>query len=209
VIADQGNYSQKTKLVWPSEAGGHNWPPMSYSAETGLVYIPVLEAPMTFHMLEQPTYRPYSNMQGSAASFPGFAFGSNKTGGADDILAGQPTPTFQQIVRAWDPVQQKEVWSSKPMPFWSGGTMTTGGLVFQGSADGWLTAYDAKSGAVVQRINIGTGIMASPMSYTIDGVQYVAVAAGFGGALNVSFPPGAVATERQNHERLIVFKIGA
>lgn len=208
VISDQGDYSKKTKLVWPSEAGGHNWPPMSYSKETGLVYIPVLEAPMTFHLLEQPKYKPYSNMQGSAASFPGFAFGSNKTGGADDIFAGQPAPTFQQIVRAWNPVTQKEAWMTKPMPFWSGGTMTTGGLVFQGSADGWLTAYDAKTGAVVHRINIGTGIMASPMSYTIDGVQYVAVTAGFGGALNVSYPPGAVAIERQNHERLIVFKVG-
>ncbi|MHA3793841.1 PQQ-dependent dehydrogenase, methanol/ethanol family [Sphingomonas sp. YL-JM2C] len=208
VVSDQSDYSRKTKLVWPSEAGGHNWQPMSYSRETGLVYIPVLEAPMTFQMLEQPKYRPYSNLQGSAASFPSFAFGSNKTGGADDILAGQPRPTFQQIVRAWDPVRQKEAWATKPMPFWSGGTMVTGGLVFQGSADGWLTAYDARTGAVVHRVDVGTGIMASPMSYTIDGVQYVAVTAGIGGALNVSYPPGAVAIERQNSERLIVFRIG-
>ncbi|MES2495586.1 MAG: PQQ-dependent dehydrogenase, methanol/ethanol family [Pseudomonadota bacterium] len=209
VITDQSDYSKKSKLVWPSEAGGHNWPPMSYSAQTGLVYIPVLEAPMTFQLQSQPKYRPYSNLQGSTASFPGFAFGSNKTGGADDIFAGQPSPTFQQTVRAWNPVTQKEVWSSKPMPFWSGGTMATGGnLVFQGSADGYLTAYDARTGAVVQRINIGTGIMASPMSYTIDGVQYIAVMAGFGGALNVSYPPGAVAVERENHERLLVFKVG-
>jgi quinohemoprotein ethanol dehydrogenase len=76
VISDQSNFSEKAKLVWPSEAGGHNWPPMSYSPETGLVYIPVLEAPMIFSMAPTP-YRPYSNVQGSVGAFDRGVLGRN------------------------------------------------------------------------------------------------------------------------------------
>jgi quinohemoprotein ethanol dehydrogenase len=206
VISDQSNFSEKAKLVWPSEAGGHNWPPMSYSPETGLVYIPVLEAPMIFSMAPTP-YRPYSNVQGSVGAFPTVA----SWGGTQDasVLAGQPAPRFEQVLKAWDPVKQKVAWTSRVMPFWSGGTMTTSnGLVMQGSADGYLNIYDGRSGTLLHRINIGTGILASPMSYTIDGTQYVAVAAGFGGAMNRSFLPGWAAMDRVNAPRLLVFRIG-
>lgn len=206
VVTAQSDYSKETKLVWPSEAGGHNWPPMAYNEQTGLVYIPVLEAPMTFQMSDEP-YRPYSPIQGSIAAFPAFSgFGA---GDKPAMFDGQPKPKFEQVLKAWDPVTQKLVWSSNVMPFWSGGAMTTsGGLVMQGSADGYLTIYDAKTGKVLHRIDIGTGIMAAPMAYEIDGEQYVAVAAGFGGALNVAYIPGSVALKRENAERLIVFKLG-
>lgn len=208
VITEQSDYSKETKLVWPSEAGGHNWPPMAYSEKTGLVYIPVLQAPMTFQMYDQP-YKPYSGIQGSIASFP--AFGAFGKGGAnsEEAFPGQPKPRFDAVLTAWNPKTGKIAWTSSELPFWSGGVMATAsGLVMQGSADGYLTVYDGVSGKVLHRINVGTGIMAAPMSYEIDGEQYVAVNAGFGGALNVAYPPGAVAAERENRERLIVFKIG-
>jgi quinohemoprotein ethanol dehydrogenase len=208
VITAQSDYSKETKLVWPSEAGGHNWPPMAYSEKTGLVYIPVLQAPMTFQMYDQP-YKPYSGIQGSIASFP--AFGAFGKGGAnsEDAFPGQPKPRFDAVLTAWNPKTGKIAWTSSELPFWSGGVMATAsGLVMQGSADGYLTVYDGVSGKVLHRINVGTGIMAAPMSYEIDGEQYVAVNAGFGGALNVAYPPGAVAAERENRERLIVFKVG-
>lgn len=208
VISPQGNFAKDAKLVWPSEAGGHNWPPMSYSTTTKLVYIPVLEAPMTFAMRDEP-YRPYSAIQGSSASFPAFgAFGRQDAGQAK-AMEGEPKPSFQGVLKAWDPVAQKVVWTSPPIPFWSGGTMaTSNGLVMQGTADGYLMVHDGKNGKLLTRVNIGTGIMASPMSYTIDGTQYVAVMAGFGGALNVAYPPNAVARDRENFERLIVLKVG-
>ncbi|SLK10158.1 quinohemoprotein ethanol dehydrogenase [Novosphingobium mathurense] len=208
VMTAQGDYSKETKLVWPSEAGGHNWPPMAYSEETGLVYIPVLEAPMTFAVHPQPK-RPYSNLQSSVAAFPAFgAFGAHEDAAQSKVLEGQPKPTFQGVLKAWDPVAGKTVWTSDPIPFWSGGAMATaGGLVMQGTADGFLDVYDARSGKRLRRVNIGTGVMAAPMTYTIDGVQYVAVMAGFGGALNVAYPTGAVAAERENYERLVVLKL--
>lgn len=103
----------------------------------------------------------------------------------------------------------KEVWSVKAAAFWPGGVMTTAnGLIVQGSADGYLSVVDSKSGKLLHRINIGTGIMAAPMSYEIDGEQYIAVTAGVGGALGGAFLPGWAALTRDNASRLVVFKLG-
>ena len=203
VINAQGDYSKTTKYVLPSEAGGHNWPPMSYSDATGLVYIPLHETGATFERTPQP-YKPYSIVQGSSSGLPGL----DPNAAPSALLKGQPKPTFNDRLLAWDPVRAKPVWKSDAMPFWSGGTATSGSLVFMGSADGYLAIYDGRSGKLLRRINVGTGIMASPLSYEIDGTQYVAVAAGFGGAFNSFFGPGTVAATRDNHARLIVFKLG-
>lgn len=206
VFTAQGDFSKDTKLVWPSEAGGHNWPPMAYNPGNGLVYIPVLEAPMTF-MTTPNEYRPYSSVQSVTTSLPGLLpqFGI-------DIpdFGGQPKPRFEQTLKAWNPATGKVVWTSRAMPFWSGGVMTTAtGLVVQGSADGFLTIHDGRDGRVLRRIEIGTGIMAAPMSYEIDGEQYLAVPAGFGGAMNAVFLDGWAAQKRENNPRLLVFKLGA
>lgn len=206
VFSAQGDFSKGEKLVWPSEAGGHNWPPMAYNPVTGLVYIPVLEAPMTFTTTPEP-YRPYSPAQGSSTSLPGVL---PLVGAKAPDYPGQPKPKFEQVLKAWNPATGKVVWESRAMPFWSGGVTTTAtGLVIQGSADGFLTVYDGRSGKVVARIEVGTGIMAAPMSYELDGEQYLAVPAGFGGAMNGAFLPGWAAAKRENGSRLLVFKLGA
>ncbi|MBW8296335.1 MAG: PQQ-dependent dehydrogenase, methanol/ethanol family [Sphingopyxis sp.] len=207
VITAQSNFSDGPKLIWPSQAGGHNWPPMAYNAEEGLVYIPVLEAPMTFEMHDKQDYRPFSIIQGVGGSFPALADPNDPA--LVKLVQGQPEPKFEQVLKAWNPKTGKIEWTSKVMPFWSGGVMTTSsGLVVQGSSDGHLTFYDAKSGAVLHRINIGTGIMAAPMAYEVDGTQYIAVAAGFGGAFNSFFMEGWAAKTRENNARLLVFKLG-
>ncbi|MCU0732970.1 MAG: PQQ-dependent dehydrogenase, methanol/ethanol family, partial [Hyphomonas sp.] len=134
VLSEQGNFSKDAKLVWPSEAGGHNWQPMAYSEATGLVYIPVLETPMTFETAASP-YQPHTVSQGSRTSMVGLA---PEEKALAPLIEGQPKPRFEQVLRAWDPVKQKVAWSSKRMPFWSGGVMaTSNGLVLQGSADGF------------------------------------------------------------------------
>src|SRR2546422_3555699 len=84
---------------------------------------------------------------------------------------------------AWDPVNQKERWRVPYASFWNGGTLTTAGnLVFQGTSDGRFVAYSANKGEKLWEANIGIGIIASPVTYEVDGVQYVSIMAGWGGA---------------------------
>jgi quinohemoprotein ethanol dehydrogenase len=83
---------------------------------------------------------------------------------------------------AYDPVQQKVRWKVQHSYFWNGGAVATGGgLVFQGTADGYFTAFDARSGKSVWRFNAGLGIIAAPITYLIGDVQYVSVLVGYGG----------------------------
>jgi quinohemoprotein ethanol dehydrogenase len=204
-ISQQADYSQALKVIWPWQGGGHDWMPMSYSLQTHLVYIPVMEMPMLFGSVpaDSVTFRSGANNEG------------DRVAAVDDavdpaLLRGQPRPVMQNRLEAWDPVSQKVVWSSKPMPIWSGGALATaGGLVFQGSSDGAFVAYDAATGEVLKRIETGTAIMAGPISYEIDGTQYVAVLANFGGAMTaIGYLPGTAPTKYQNNERLLVFRLG-
>ena len=80
---------------------------------------------------------------------------------------------------AWDPLTHKKVWGIKEdLPFLGGALSTGGGLVFYGNQHGELKAVDAKTGTVLWRFSIGTGILQSPVTYTIGGKQYLAVVAG-------------------------------
>jgi quinohemoprotein ethanol dehydrogenase len=81
-------------------------------------------------------------------------------------------------------------------------------LVVQGNANGELVFYRADTGDRVAGIQTGTGIMAAPVSYSVDGEQYVAVFAGFGGAVNPTLPAGIAATKYQNYGRILAFKLG-
>jgi quinohemoprotein ethanol dehydrogenase len=87
-------------------------------------------------------------------------------------------------LQAWDPVAQKRVWEVKLPGSWNPGTLTTAGnLVFQGRADGNLVAYGATSGAELWRVSLGLGITAPPITYAVNGRQYVALLVGWGGLL--------------------------
>jgi glucose dehydrogenase len=87
--------------------------------------------------------------------------------------------SFLSELKAWDPVKQKSVWGIKEdLPFMGGAMSTAGGLVFYGNTRGDLKGVDAKTGKVLWTFNVGTGILQSPMTYMIDGRQYVAVVAG-------------------------------
>ncbi len=209
VFTPQADYSKETKEIWPSQAGGHNWMPMSYSDTAKLVFIPAMDAGMTFAMVpgKDVHFRAGANNEGDSV-------GWTRPAGDHGIPWSPPNPgpndpPFRSVLKAWDPVAGKLVWQSPPRPYWGGGVLSTAsGLVFQGAADGTFSAYDAKDGRLLRSIDTGTGMMAGPISYEIDGVQYVAVLAGFGGAMNqIGYPPGAAALKYQNSERLFVFKL--
>jgi mono/diheme cytochrome c family protein len=123
------------------------------------------------------------------------------------MAAGAPgtvaTPPVGSLL-AWDPVAQKPRWRVEHPTIWNGGTLTTAGnLVFQGTGDGRFVAYRADTGAVVRELNVGSPIIAAPITYEIDNTQYVAVMAGYGGAIRVVAPePPKVSG------RLLVFALG-
>jgi len=162
-------YEDGEELVWPSAFGGHNWHAMSYNPNTGLVYIPSIEMPGLYsdkHIDIQAWKSPFWKFD------PANAFGGEKIPG--DAGTG--------ALRAWDPLRQKLIWEV-PLPgVWNPGTMTTAGnLLFQGRADGTFYAYDAASGDVLWHVDLGSGISAPPITYSIDGKQYVSLLVGWGG----------------------------
>ena len=110
---------------------------------------------------------------------------------------------------AWDPVRRKVAWKRELAANFNGGVLSTGGgLVFQGNAERKFAAYDAKSGELLWQFDAQTGIAAAPITYAIDGIQYVAVMAGWGGAWPML--GGQLAEQPVNGvgpNRLLVFRL--
>ncbi|MCH7717397.1 MAG: PQQ-dependent dehydrogenase, methanol/ethanol family [Gemmatimonadetes bacterium] len=155
-------------FVQPGPNGAHNWHPMSYNANTGLVYFPVYDHSFVHRVNDAWSYDPRTyNI--------GLDFKNRTADAGEDVTA-----TGRLI--AWDPVAGREVWRvEQPLPV-SGGTLSTSGnLVFQGRADGTLSAYRATDGEVLWEFQHETGIAAPPITYSVDGTQYVAVLSGWGG----------------------------
>ncbi len=185
----------------PGPLGGHNWHPMSFSQQTGLVYIPALEAPFVF---------------GDEVAFKQNDVGWNV--GTDVSLNPLPTDIAQfKAVRAavkgqllaWDPIEQKAAWSVDHDSPWNGGVLSTaGGLVFQGNANAKFVAYNAKTGERLWDHFAQTGIVAAPISYSLDGEQYIAVASGWGGAFTLIYGGIFPAESAPGVGRLLVFKLG-
>jgi quinohemoprotein ethanol dehydrogenase len=166
--------------IFPNFDGGHNWHPMAFNPGNKLMYIPA-----------RVTSFPYgydSAWQFGKPSEYGSGFGWNLGGDinmAKAIRIDSNAPKEKQygFLLAWDPVKQKEVWRVKHDFHWNGGVVTTaGGLVFQGAADGNLSAYHADNGKLLWKVNVGTGVIAPPISYMVDEVQYISFQVGWGGA---------------------------
>ncbi|MBQ0743094.1 MAG: PQQ-dependent dehydrogenase, methanol/ethanol family [Pseudomonas sp.] len=187
-------YEKEPVVIWPSPFGAHNWHPMSFNPQTGLVYIPYQEVPGT-----------YSNEGKSFVRREAFNTGS----GSSEILELPREYTAGALV-AWDPVKQAAAWRVEYPNHWNGGTLSTAGnLVFQGTAAGEFAAYSADAGAKLWSFDAQTGVIAAPMTYQHQGEQYVALMAGWGGSAALFGGDAAVATGVRNISRMLVFKLGA
>jgi quinohemoprotein ethanol dehydrogenase len=189
-VENQGvRYPDSAAFIKPGPLGGHNWQPMSYNPQTGLVYIPAQDTLFIYSPDKKFTYRPGSwNL------------------GIDVTLFKDAAPLMPGFLLAWDPVNQKERWRVPYTNFWNGGTLTTAGnLVFQGTADGRFLAYSADKGEKLWEISLGTGIIASPVTYELDGVQYVSIMAGWGGAFALTGGDGKGAAPAAG--RLLTFSL--
>lgn len=222
VVSKDADYYGKPKNIYPSWAGGHTWNPTSFDSQTGLVYIPSLDVPNLMFDLKKnggsvKHLEGFFTVNGIIPD-EGFVAADNKRVFGDlpdrEYLKRQAKrPLVREILKAFDPKTGKVVWSrvtSEGLRGYDGGVLSTAGnLVFQGRGSGQLWVYAADSGDVLKVVETGSHIMAAPMTYQIDGVQYVAVQAGYGGAAFTSgpIPPSSAAFTHQNVNRIIVFKL--
>jgi quinohemoprotein ethanol dehydrogenase len=164
-------YVTEPYLIWAGAGGAHSWQPMSYSPDTKLAYIPGTNAAFAFG--PDPNYKWQRGKQNFAATFT-------------RPPNAQNPPTPNGFLVAWDPATNKERWRV-PYPARPGGTVATGGnLVFHGAADGRFLAYSADKGEKLWEVNLGPG-MATPVTYMLDGQQYISILAGRNGGRLFTF----------------------
>ena len=153
--------------LWPTGYGAHNWMPMAYSPQTGLAYIPKIENGVTYtdRGIDLKSWRPPTNDTSDfAINF--------------DLIPGV-APSGALV--AWNPVTQRAVWSVPFPTYANGGILATAGdLVFEGSVAGTFKAYDARTGKVLWSFDAQAPILGTPISYTVNGTQYVTVLTGLG-----------------------------
>jgi glucose dehydrogenase len=143
----------------PGANGGVEWSPMAVNPQLGLAYAINLHQPMTYHVENSP-----------------YPQGKLWLGGAFKVI---PTEEQWGNVTAVDYNTGKIRWQGKtPQPMIGGILATAGGLVFTGEGNGQFKAYDARTGAILWKFQAGAGVNAPPSSYTVDGKQYIVVAAG-------------------------------
>lgn len=204
VVNEEAKYWQtgKAALVTPAWAGGHSWHPMSYSPDTGLVYIPAQE--MAFPYLGEDEIRVKKvgvnlGVDTSIAAFPD-----------DPAAITKIKKATRGHISAWEPVAQREVWRVQHTGPLNGGLLSTAGnLVFQGDGEGFVRAYRATDGVKLWEFYAQTGVVAPPVSYEVDGEQYISVVAGWGGIIPLMTGPIAWNSgEPVNRSRILTFKLG-
>ncbi len=187
--------------IWPSPYGAHNWQPMSYSKKTGYIYIPVQTIPAYFSGQKEVSYK--VNRWNTGVNL-------NESRSPASWVAAKASLdalVYGELV-AWDPIKQERAWSVRhPKPS-NGGTLSTAGdLVFQGTWDGAFAAYDALSGDQLWQYQSDSAILAGPITYELDGEQYVAVTQGSGGVVMLTIGE-EIRKNFVNQNRLLVFKRG-
>jgi alcohol dehydrogenase (cytochrome c)/quinohemoprotein ethanol dehydrogenase len=176
----------------PGPQGAHAWHAMAFSPDTGLVYIPVQEATFPFVYDSKWEYRNVGYNLGIDFGAPGTFYKDHP----------KERNIFTSYIKAWDPVAGKEVWRGEANQGPTGGALATaGGLVFSGGGtSNQFRAYDAKTGEKLWSMETQTAIVAPPISYELEGKQYIAISVG-GNQFGGYFAP--------NYSRMLVFAVGA
>jgi len=175
--------------VCPGAAGGKEWNAMAYDPARRLAFVPAIENCAVF-----TNYGVKAQAQGLEPRPSGFRYLAGKAYGK---------------VMAIDADTGNTVWEVKTRTPAGGGVLATaGGLAFTGDAEGNLLAYDSDNGEELWSFQTGSGIRAAPVTYRLDGVQYVAIAAGMGGAVRGYTGPGAPwMTNHRGGGALVVFRL--
>jgi quinohemoprotein ethanol dehydrogenase len=193
-------YELEQKVIFPGAWGGHNWHPMSFSPQTGLVYIPVIGTSEWFANPENFNF--FQNHLNTALDWEAVANAS-----AEEVARN---PSILARVSAWDPVRQREVFRIDSGDGWNAGLLSTAGnLVFQGDGNGEFAAYRADDGTKLWSAHAGTGIQAAPVTYEVGGEQYVTVLGGWGGSLGSFMGDPGPSPNQEAIGRVLTYKLGS
>lgn len=185
----------KAVLVFPSPTGAHTAEPMAFNPQAGLVYINAIERGKVY-------VDPSEGLEDWA-----FTPGQVINNGVGPAPTSIEVPPIENSLLAWDPVSQEKAWSIPLVGNKNGGLLTTAGnLVFQGGVEGKIRAYHADSGEQLWEYDVQNGVTAQPISYEVDGVQYLTIVAGW--RASSADGPGLSWDYRQQQRRLITFAIG-
>jgi len=166
--------------TWPGNQGGTNWYPPAFSPRTGLFYFSAWENYSTIYRREQATYSPGGNYSGGG---PG---PNTPVPGAPSVGIGRRSPinnwtdaVGNGAVIAMDPQTGKAKWKVTQFDVSDGGMLTTASdLLFTGGREGYFHALDAKTGKLLWKASLGGQIVMAPITYQVDGKQYVSVISG-------------------------------
>ncbi len=194
-------YADNPQWILPGPAGAHNWQAMAWNAEKNLMYLPTHDMAFLYAMpeeyLETGIYKRREGLFNTAVEF----------GRLNQMIeARDDVPESKGYLTAFNPITGETVWSVEQADPWNGGVVATaGGLVFQGNATGKVVAYDADTGESLWEYDTYSSIVAPPISYQIDDVQYIAILTGSDSfeptEERASFKYGSVA-------KAVVFKLG-
>ena len=182
-------YQAGELFVWPASMGAHSWMSQAFSPRTGLVYLPYMQSGV--HYLKG---KPISG----GVYVAGLGIKEYNTDAEDGKGA----------LIAWDPVLQKAAWKVPHEHIWNGGVLATAGdVVFQGAADGKLSAYDARAGRRLWSFDARMGLIAAPMSWSSGGKQYISILAGYGGSAAVWGDLMSAGWKYRSARRLLTFTL--
>jgi mono/diheme cytochrome c family protein len=186
----------KPVLVSPGALGMHNWHPMAFSPETGLVYIPV-----------QVSVASYAGRQNFQLNLTGTNTGTDFSGGQELCRApGARCGNIETYILAWDPVKAKEVWRIRNEVYGSSGILaTSGNLIFSGNHKGEFNAYNATTGEKLWSAPVQARVVAAASTFLADGQQQVAILVGARGLPNDQKRTVAVSA---NNSRILVYQLG-
>ncbi len=215
------DYSTGPKIVFPASSGARNWHPAAYDPDRNLYFAAVVDMGNLMFIppgAENPPHRKNAMNPAAALIFTADLEAAAATLPPPMQDAIKTLPQWQQALdnpftselRAIDPLTGETRWAA-PFDGWQdrGGVLATeSGLVIHGTLAGKLIVRDAESGEELKSIDTGSSILAAPMTYKVDGVQYVAVQTGWGGGGWGFVPPYAAAYAKGNANRLLVFKLG-
>src|SRR5204863_8042718 len=181
IVTPAAYYDQDPISLYPTGGGAHNWSPMSFNPNTGLVYIP--SSYSSFPYQAQVELRPGST---------GYVRPSGPTKTIEPTMGPEPPKDARGGLQAWDPLNQKLKWNVEGGGGIGGGTTTTAGnLVFQTVNDGRFRAIRADNGEILYEVKTGRTGMGPPITYEVDGMQYVAFGGGLGRAATIVEPNNA------------------